>query len=283
MVHLPPSYDAGEQAYPVVYALHGFAADQWMMLDFVRVLDRMIRSGDALEMIVVMPDASNAYGGSFYMRSPTIGDYETYISQELVAWVDNSYRSIAWPESRGITGCSMGGYGALRLGLRFPQVYGAVAGVSGMYLQAYNAVLSRALQAIVAVPETPDELAYQPFEVQAVIAMAAAAAPNPDEPPFYLDMPFATTEGGIEYVDEVLATVYANTAVEGGSAQEARHPHVLLYHGTHDPLALTEGARAFSALLSDQDVAHAYLEVVGGHCSLDYEPVVRFLAKHLVF
>jgi enterochelin esterase-like enzyme len=64
VVYLPPAYDAGEPAYPVAYALHGFAVNQWMMLDFVRVLDRMIRSGDAPEMIVAMPDASNAYGGA---------------------------------------------------------------------------------------------------------------------------------------------------------------------------------------------------------------------------
>jgi hypothetical protein len=64
---------------------------------------------------------------------------------------------------------------------------------------------------------------------EVVIAIAAAAAPNPDKPPFYLDMPFATVDGGFEYVDEVLAAVHANTA------------------------------------------------------KLDYEPVARFLAKHLVF
>jgi enterochelin esterase-like enzyme len=113
------------------------------MLDFQEKMDAMIQNGDVPEMIVVMPDASNVFKGSFYMNSPTIGDYATYITSNLVDWVDTHYRTIPQQEARGITGCSMGGLGAVRLGLQFPQVFGVVVGVSGPYLQAYHRMLGR--------------------------------------------------------------------------------------------------------------------------------------------
>jgi predicted dienelactone hydrolase len=284
-IYLPPSYVVGERRYPVVYVLHGFTGNQWSMLDFQEKIDAMIQNGDVPEMIVVMPDASNTYLGSFYMNSPTIGDYETYITSELVAWIDAHYRTLPQPQARGITGCSMGGLGAVRLGLQHPQVYGVVAGVSGPYVQAYHRMLERALAKIEDIPQSMTEMSAQPFEVQAIFALAAAAAPNPSSPPFYLEMPFVEVDGEIQAVAEVIerfGVVYANAIVADYPGADTSPQAILLYHGDQDPMADVEGVRLISTMLTEQGVDHTYLEVNGGgHCNLDYEPVIRFMAEHL--
>jgi S-formylglutathione hydrolase FrmB len=124
-VYLPPSYFRDtRRRYPVLYLLHGFtdSDSKWFGLEgkhFVNVptaADEAVANG-VPEMIIVMPNALNRYGGSFYASSVVIGDWETFVTHELVRYVDAHYRTLARPESRGLAGHSMGGYGALRLGM----------------------------------------------------------------------------------------------------------------------------------------------------------------------
>jgi hypothetical protein len=130
-------------------------------------------------------------------------------------------------------------------------------------------------------------MAAQPFEVQAIFALAAAAAPNADNPPFYLDVPFTNGDGAVQPVQGVIerfSPVYAGAAVAGYQDAATQLQEILLYHGDQDPMAGVEGARLFSAMLAEKGVAHEYLEKAGGgHCNLDYEPVIRFMAEHLFF
>ena len=109
-VLLPPSYATSDKRYPVVYVLHWYTGDllTYGRFDAGAVRDFATARAKVQEMIFVFPDASNMLGGSQYLSSPTIGDYETYITQELVDLVDATYRTIPDRNSRGITGCSMG-------------------------------------------------------------------------------------------------------------------------------------------------------------------------------
>ena len=132
-VFLPPSYARERnRRYPVVYMLPGLTdsvskwfgpEEHWIKLP--EVLDRAFASGTA-EMIVVLPDAFTRYGGSMYSTSVTTGDWENYIAVELVAYIDSHYRTLAHVVSRGIAGHSMGGYGALRIGMKHPDVFSAL-------------------------------------------------------------------------------------------------------------------------------------------------------------
>ena len=109
-VLLPPSYATSDKRYPVVYVLHWYTGKDYSMVGPMLVpYKTLLREDKVQEMIFVFPDASNKLGGSQYLSSPTIGDYETYITQELVDLVDATYRTIPDRNSRGITGCSMGG------------------------------------------------------------------------------------------------------------------------------------------------------------------------------
>jgi enterochelin esterase-like enzyme len=137
-VYLPPSYKANKnQRYPVVYALHGYGlnAEAYVRaFGIPTVVDKDIAAGTAKEMILVNPDAYNKYNGSMYSSSPTNGDWETFITQELVAYVDAHYRTLATRESRGLMGHSMGGYGTWRLAMKYPEVYGSIYAMSSCCL-----------------------------------------------------------------------------------------------------------------------------------------------------
>ena len=137
-VYLPPSYSKERnRRYPVVYLLHGYGrtADDWYpFIGLPGSMDRDIAAGTAKEMILVMPDANTKYGGSMYSSSPTIGNWEAYITEDLVSYIDSHYRTIADRDSRGLGGHSMGGYGTWRLALKYPDVYSSVYGLSACCL-----------------------------------------------------------------------------------------------------------------------------------------------------
>ena len=95
-VYLPPSYQANRnQRYPVVYLLHGYGltAERWVpFIGMPELADKDIAAGTSKEMILVSPDAFNKYNGAMYSSSPTNGDWETFLTKELVAYVDKNYR-----------------------------------------------------------------------------------------------------------------------------------------------------------------------------------------------
>ncbi len=143
-VLLPASYATSDKRYPVVYVLHWYTGDAVSLVeDFQRSYSTALEEGGAQEMIFVFPDADNRFRGSQYLSSPTIGDYETYLTQELVAHIDATYRTLPDRVSRGITGCSMGGDGSMGLALKYPNVYSVAAPASGTYDYSGDGALAR--------------------------------------------------------------------------------------------------------------------------------------------
>lgn len=117
-------------------------------------------------------------------------------------------------------------------------------------------------------------------------AIAAGTAANPDNPPFYLDMPFEIVDGEAQIVQEVAERINAADAVHDlvdYLGQPERLNAVMLYHGRTDHIVYPELVQSFAELLTDSGVEHEYLEVPGGHCNLDWDPVVEFMAEHLAF
>lgn len=160
VVYLPPSYDrAPTRRFPVAYYLHGLYGNEW---NWVRqgglaiVADSLAARG-AGEAIVVMPDGDD----SWYTTWNTLGNadacrrdstrtesaatycvpwphYDDYVAHDLVARVDSVYRTCADRAGRAIAGLSMGGYGAISLALRYPEVYAAAASHSGVVSPLYT-------------------------------------------------------------------------------------------------------------------------------------------------
>src|SRR5665213_2238831 len=129
LVFLPPSYQKDKnRRYPVVYALHGYSigAEQWSHeIHVPQTIEGAFATGSH-EMIVVLPDSKTIYNGSMYSSSATTGDFEKFVYHDVVAYIDAHYRTIPNRESRGLVGHSMGGYGASRIGMKHPDVFGAL-------------------------------------------------------------------------------------------------------------------------------------------------------------
>jgi enterochelin esterase-like enzyme len=290
VVYVPPSYAEGDKHYPVVYVLHWFTGNERTALHYVDTFYKyMLKKGTVQEMIFVFPNADNAFGGSQYLSSATIGDYETYIARELVAQIDANYRTIPHPDSRGITGCSMGGHGSMHLALTFPDVFGVVASMSGRYDIANDPSIADTAAAFTHVPEDLDDLSYYQrigiSQIAGMISIAAAAAPNPDKPPFYMDMPFEVVDGEGRIVPEVMEKIAAVDVVHDLEAylqQPLRLHHILLYHGSGDQVIPIESAQSLDQLLTTHGVEHEYVEIKAGHCSYDVTPVLQYLSDHLV-
>ena len=122
----PAGYD-GSNALPVVYLLHGYGGNY---TDWVKKVNAVQQQADQFNMLIVCPDGGV---GSWYWDSPADPSfrYETYVSKELVSWIDEHYKTIRDRKGRGITGLSMGGHGALYLAIRHQDVFGAAGSMSG--------------------------------------------------------------------------------------------------------------------------------------------------------
>lgn len=193
-VYLPPSYKThSEQRYPVLYLLHGYfdRDDNWfgakhIFVDAPLAIDRSIADG-AREMIVVMPDAYTAYKGSMYSNSVTTGDWEDFITQDLVSHIDAHYRTIPGRASRGLAGHSMGGYGTIRIGMKFPEAFSSVYAMSPCCLTPNPDAQWPGMEKAEKVRSGAD--IGNDFGTGAIIAMAAAWSSDPKNPPLYLDLP----------------------------------------------------------------------------------------------
>jgi enterochelin esterase-like enzyme len=210
LVYLPPSYNRQKsRRYPVVYALHGYSigAEQWVReIHIPQTIEGAFARG-AKEVIVVVPDSKTLHNGSMYSSSVTTGDFEQFISRDLVSYIDGRYRTIPNRLSRGLVGHSMGGYGATRIGMKHPDVFGSVYIMSPCCLSPRpvgpaNPDQAKTLEAV----KTPEDSAKLPFFSRAQLATAAAWSPNPKNPPLYLDLP---TKDGVSQSD-VLAKWTAN-------------------------------------------------------------------------
>jgi enterochelin esterase-like enzyme len=193
IVFLPPSYAASKaRRYPVVYALHGYSigAEQWTHeIHVPETIEGAFAQG-AAEMIVVLPDSKTLHNGSMYSSSATTGDFENFIAHDVVAYIDAHYRTIPNRLARGLVGHSMGGYGASRIGMKHPDVFGSLYIMSPCCMSARNAgPASAENEKTLAAVKTAADSASLSFGLRAQLASAAAGSPNPKNPPLYLDLP----------------------------------------------------------------------------------------------
>ena len=214
IVFLPPSYAKDKhRRYPVVYALHGYSigAEQWTHeIHVPQTIEGAFAQGSK-EMIVVLPDSKTVHNGSMYSSSVTTGDFEKFIYHDVVAYIDAHYRTIPNRDSRGLVGHSMGGYGASRIGMKHPDVFGSLYIMSPCCMSARMgggpggpgaAEMEKQLEAV----KSPADSAKLRFGLRAQLASAAAWSPDPKNPPLYLDLP---TKDGVPQPD-ILAKWAAN-------------------------------------------------------------------------
>ena len=137
-VYTPPGYDEGDTRYPAVYVIQGFTGQVEMWRNrspfrptFPEQVDELFADGSVPPCLVVFVDCWTSLGGSQYLDSPATGRYHSYLCDEVVAWVDANYRTLALREHRGIAGKSSGGYGAMVTPMLRPDLWGGLATHAG--------------------------------------------------------------------------------------------------------------------------------------------------------
>ena len=266
LVYLPPSYAKDTtRRYPVVYALHGFfiGAEQWSHEIHVPQTIEGAYGKGAREMIVVLPDSKTLHNGSMYSSSVTTGDFEAFIAHDLVAYIDSHYRTIPRRESRGLAGHSMGGYGAIRIGMKHADVFGSLYIMSPCCLSPRDAgtLKPEDLAALEAV-KTPEDSARLPFLVRALLADAAAWSPDPKKPPLYVDLPAGDDR------DRVLAKWTANAPlafIDQYIAGLKRYRAIALDVGDQDGLKTDTGT--LHDILDTYGIANTFEIYPGTHTS----------------
>ncbi|WP_207531891.1 alpha/beta hydrolase [Desertivirga arenae] len=202
-VYLPPSYFSNpKKRYPVVYYLHGFSDDdaKWYgikkhWINLPAILDSVYAKGKLQECIFVTPNGYTKFAGSFYSNSVTTGNWEEFIAKELVSSIDKRYRTIDRSSARGLAGHSMGGYGTLRIGEKYPDVFSALYLLSpAIFIPGTTpSVTAQEIENI----KNFEDLQRANFWTKAAFSLAAAWSPNPNNPPFYLDLPGKDREDAI--------------------------------------------------------------------------------------
>lgn len=261
-VYLPPSYGrSAATRYPLLVYLHGLGGSErdWVTAGRLpQVMDSLIAVGFP-EAIVAMPDGDDGWyttwaslpdagcAADTARREPAASycvpwpHYDDYIARDLVAHLDRRYRTRGTPDSRGIAGLSMGGYGALTLALSYPDVFRAAASHSG--------VLSPRLR----VGAVPTDSARYATTLAELAAAARQLWPS-QRPAFGTD----TLSWRARDPQQLAARLRAR--VERG---DARYPALQFDSGVDDVWAPHN--RDFAASLARLGVPHRYTEYPGAH------------------
>ena len=276
-VYLPPGYSKNpRKRYPVVYLLHGFAADHrafmagvYSNMDTRLSMDSLINGGLVKEMIVVTPNARNAFDGSFYANSITTGNWEDFIYRDLVSFIDHRYRTIRNRSGRGIAGHSMGGYGALWIGMRHPETYSAIYALSPCCLRDFGAVAQRGVgpwKAALRVTEK-NQILKAGFTADLLLALAAVYSPDARKPPLYIDLPNRLEGDAIVEVPEVakkwLASPMSFVPRYAGNLKRMR---IAFDAGRQDPLKdIPVSVMMLDSMLTRLDIPHTAELYDGDH------------------
>ncbi|MEB2780017.1 alpha/beta hydrolase-fold protein [Algoriphagus sp. C2-6-M1] len=290
-VYLPPSYQTDpDRNFPVLYMLHGFTdtdsqwfgwEDHWINLQ--DVIEQSLSAGSSKEMIVVMPNAYNKFKGSMYASSATIGDWETFVTQELVSYIDSNYRTLPNKASRGLAGHSMGGYGTLRLGMKYPEVYAAIYALSPCCMDGgagSNPEMISKLENF-----TPDQLQDASFFEIAALATSAAFAPNPQNPPFYLDLPAKDGSPRQDIINKIIAS-RTLTTIDHYIPNLKKLKAIGMDAGTEDR-GISEATQKLHEILDSYQIEHLYESYEGDHLNRIAERIetkaLPFFTENLVF
>ncbi|MBC7900616.1 MAG: esterase [Saprospiraceae bacterium] len=295
-VYLPPGYEETGKHYPAVYCLTGFTGRGKMLLNdsaftpnLAERMDRLIASGIIKPMIAVMPDCFTYYGGSQYINSTATGNYEDYLTSEIVPFVDGNFRTIRDKNARAVMGKSSGGYGSLIMGMRHADIFGLVCSTSGdaYFEHCYPMDFAKAFRVIKGDPKgfmkefwSREKQGKDDHSALNTIGMSACYSPSGTD----FDLPFDPETGEIR--QEVWARWLEHDPVRLAEkyAENLRSLHLLFIDaGTRDEFALDIGARILSKKLREIEVPHIHEEFDDGHFNISYryDRSLQMISEHL--
>lgn len=283
IVYLPPGYDGSDKKYPTVYCLTGFTGRGKMLLNdaaftpnMAERMDKLIAEDSIKPMIIVMPDCFTYYGGSQYINSTATGNYEDYLIDEIVPFVDENFRTIADRNSRAVMGKSSGGYGSLIMGMRHSDVFGLICSTSGdAYFElCYLSDIPKAVRVINGDPKgfmrkfwDEERKRKDDFPAVNMIGMSACYSPKGAD----FDIPFDLETGEIR--DDVWSRWLEHDPVRLVEKHVENLQSLRLLYldaGTRDEFGLDMGARILAKKFHDLGISHIHEEFDDGHMNIAY-------------
>jgi len=283
IVYLPPGYEQSSDSFPTVYCLTGFTGRGKMLLNdsaftpnLAERMDKLIAAGTIKPMIAVMPNCFTYYGGSQYINSTATGRYEDYLTQEIVSFVDDNFRTVNNRGSRAVMGKSSGGYGSLIMALRHADIFGLACSTAGdaYFEYCYPMDFAKAYRIIKGDPKkfmtefwSSEKQGKDSHAALNTIGMAACYSPNGSE----VDMPFDLKTGEVREVVWKRWLEHDPVRLAETHVDELKSLKLLYIDaGTRDEFNLDIGARILSEKLSKLGVPHIH-EVFGdGHFNISY-------------
>ena len=296
-VYLPPGYDDGHQRYATAYLLHAYgetaAESVAAVTDGPRwqpplqdVLDPVFGRMGVPPMIVVIPDGWSRWGCGQWVDSPVTGNFEQYVLHDVIPHIDSTYRTLPAATSRGVFGFSSGGFGSWNLASRNPDVFGAMAVLSAdSWLDmTHKFMLYKFLDSIW--PEAPNGPVEGNVWSELVYDYSATYSPNPDNPPFYVDLPMEWPSGELrqDVWDRWLAfdpVVNVHERLDNLRKLSG----ILLDAGANDDYNLHWGHRLLSHYLDQGGIKHEHRENPGNHggrANERYQMALEWLGQTLV-
>ena len=271
-IYLPPSYQTDKKRhYPVIYFLHGFtdSDDKWYGLtkhwiNLPAVVDKAVAEGKTSEFIIVTPNAYNRYFGSMYSNSVTIGNWEDFVAEELVSYIDKQYRTIPQAASRGLAGHSMGGYGTIRIGQKHPEIFSSLYLLSPCCMVPNmsgpgNAQMATRMEAVKSIAD----LDKADFITKAMFASAASWSPNPTNAPFFLDLPVKNGEPQPMVTAKWAAN--APLATLDQYVSNIKQLHALAFDAGSKDESIAANNKILDSMLTSYQIPHTYEEYDGDH------------------
>lgn len=274
-VYLPPGYDDAEMAdstYALIVFLHGANSTPENYSGLAKaVIDNAINSGAIHNVIVAFPNSRGGvepFQNPFYTNSVANGDYEDYIINDVINYMDSNYRTVGTAAERAIMGHSMGGYGSMTLALKHPDMFAAVASHSGpIDFAPFPALIPAVLQ------EQGGQAPYTftTIDTSTVFtflswSMATAFSPDLDAPFFSADFPI-DSDGNFDQAvfDRWLTHDPSIIAVQ----QSANISNLGIYFdcGSEDELGVYPMDVAFDSVLTANSIAHTWQSYSGTHTS----------------
>jgi S-formylglutathione hydrolase FrmB len=276
---------------PVIYVIQGFTGqlDMWtnrtfMEPNFIERADAMLASEGCPDAIVVMVDCWTSYGGSQFLDSAGTGNYQSYLCDEIVQFIDERYPTAADRDHRGLTGKSSGGYGAMVVPMMRPDVFSALASHAGDAL--FEMSMVRGFAGAARTLRDHFEGSYDVFFARLreadpvdfglyadpleMYGYAACYTPDPDRPGKAL-VPFEIETGKLipELWERWLDHDPVRMAPRHADALRSMR-RIYLDAGRSDEYHLDLGAQAFSAELDKLGVEHTLDLFEGKHGGIAY-------------
>ena len=297
-VYLPPGYADSGKPYPVVYYCHSLNWSAEKMFadgNLVKLLERGFANKVSPEFILVAADYSTPTLGSWYENSSTTGRWLDYTVEEVVPFIDRHYRTLRHQNSRAVVGDFVGGYGAFKLGMFYPDLFSVVydmhlVGTGTGVAPAHDRLDWRKIHQARSFQELEAGGFSRPF-----VALCQAYLPNPARPPFYCDFMVEVENGtpivNMQNINHWQSRFLLDHMLAEKCENLRRLRGIAFDWARYDPnLDHVYAAQAFTRKLDELGIEHEAEEYRGDPWNKNwtdhgrfYTRVLPFLSRYLVF